>query len=70
MKQNMVADSEEEAYFSNASGMGQTKGLSFISQEENKQDNRRSLPNEKSRLLIQNKPGIKSPGGQGTSDSD
>ena len=34
MKQNMVADSEEEAYRSNASGMGQTKNLSFVSAQE------------------------------------
>ena len=56
MKPNIVAaDNEEEAYMAKASGMGQTKGLSFISaEEENKQENRRSLPNEKSKLLIQN----------------
>ena len=47
IKQNIVADGEEEAYRSKASGMGQTKGLSFVTaQEEDKQENRRSLPNE------------------------
>ena len=34
MKQNIVADGEDEAYMSNASGMGQTKGLSFLSAQE------------------------------------
>ena len=33
IKQNIVAD-EEFAYMSNASGMGQTKGLSFVSAQE------------------------------------
>ena len=74
-KQNIVAaaDNEEEAYMAKASGMGQTKGLAFISaEEENKQENRRSLPNEKSKLLLLNnqQQQVRSPGNQGTIESD